>query len=268
MAKRFCLTVLIVAVLWLPVLGADELTVLSPNTNAYSASELVSLQTAMRNLQDLFGDYGLGSSRYFSSTEWMSPDFAAYTAGVLASNGYQTHLVAQEGWPDGEHVWVLVGIVLPTRTAWIPVEASPAMGKAQQILGTIPEYVDNAGQMWFQKEYTAFDREIVLTGNASPVASIRVIPTQGIVGQQVTFMGLASYDPDGEIIRYSWDLGGMETSKRSTVRYAFVAGGTYKIVLTITDSRGKTTTTSIDYLVREVREPATPSSGGGCGCGS
>jgi len=37
MTKRFCLAVLIVVVLWLPVLGADELTVLSPNTNAYSA---------------------------------------------------------------------------------------------------------------------------------------------------------------------------------------------------------------------------------------
>jgi len=99
MTKRFCLAVLIVAVLWLPVLGADELTVLSPNTNAYSATELLSLQTAMKNLQDLLGDYGLGSGRYFASTEWMNPDFAAYTEGVLASNGYQTHLIAQEGWP-------------------------------------------------------------------------------------------------------------------------------------------------------------------------
>lgn len=259
---------LIVAVLWLPVLGADELTVLSPNTSAYSATELLSLQTAMRNLQDLLGDYGLGSGRYFASTEWMSPDFAAYTAGVLTSNGYQTHLVAQKGWPDGEHVWVLVGIVLPSRTAWIPVEASPAEGKAQHILGTIPEYIDNAGQMWFQEEHTTFDREILLPGNISPVASIRVIPTQGIAGQEVTFMGLASYDPDGEIIRYIWELGGMETSKRSTIRYAFAAEGTYKILLSITDSRGKTTTTSIDYRVKGVREPSTPSSGGGCGCGS
>ena len=268
MTKRFCLAVLIVAVLWLPVLGADELTVLSPNTNTYSATELLSLQTAIRNLQDLLGDYGLGSGRYFASTEWMSPDFAAYTAGVLVSNGYQTHLVAQEGWPDGEHVWVLVGIVLPTRTAWIPVEASPAMGKAQHVLGTIPQFVDGAGQKWFENEYTTFDRENLLPVNASPVVSIRVIPTQGNVGQEVTFMGLASYDPDGEIIRYSWDLGGMETSKRSTVRYAFAAEGTYKIVLSITDSRGKTTATSIYYRVREAREPSTPSSGGGCGCGS
>ena len=151
MTKRFCLAVLIVVVLWLPVLGADELTVLSPNTNADSATELLSLQTAMKNLQDLLGDYGLGSGRYFASTEWMSPDFAAYTAGVLASNGYQTRLVAQEGWPDEEHVWVLVGIVLPTRTAWIPIEASPAMEKVQRTLGTIPEYVDGQARCGLRK---------------------------------------------------------------------------------------------------------------------
>jgi len=267
MTKRFWLAVLIVAVLWLPVLGVDELAVFPPNASAYAASELAALQSAITNIQDLLDDYGLGSGRYFASTEWMSADFAAYTAGILASNGYETRLVAQEGWPDGEHAWVLVGIVLPTRTVWIPVEASPAMGKSQQILGAIPEYVDDAGQAWFEKEYAMFAREIVLPGNVSPVASIRIIPTQGIAGQEVTFMGLASYDPDGEIIRYGWDFGGLETSTRSTVRFAFTAEGTYKIVLSVTDSRGKTTVTSIDYRVKGVREPATPSSGGGCGCG-
>ena len=165
------------------MLGADELAVLPLNASAYSASELTTLQAAMSDLQDLFDDYELGSNRYFASTEWMSADFAAYTAGVLASNGYQTRLVAQDGWPDGEHVWILVGIPLPTQTAWIPVEASPAMGKGQQTLGTIPQFVDSAGQRWFQDAYVTFTREIVLSSNVSPVASIRVIPTQGIAGQ-------------------------------------------------------------------------------------
>jgi len=78
-------------------------------------------------------------------------------------------------------------------------------------------------------------------------------------------MGLASYDPDGEIISYGWDFGGLENSTRCTVRYAFTAEGTYKIALSVTDSRGETTITSIDYRVKGVREPSTPSSGGGCG---
>lgn len=268
MTKQFCLTVLIIGLLCIPVLAADLPVVLPPNATTYPAGELAVFQGAINNLQVLLGSYALGSDRYFSPTEWMSRDFAAYTAGVLMANGYDTRLVAQDGWADGKHAWVLVAIKLPSRTVWVPVEASPSMGKEQQILGKIPEFVDSAGQMWFQKEYTTFTEEIVLPKNVAPVASIRVVPTQSHVGQEVTFMALASYDPDGELIRYQWDLGGLDTSKRCTIRYAFKAKGTYKITLLVTDSRGKTTTTSIDYRVREAGNPAPPSSGGGCGCGS
>ena len=151
MTKRFCLAVLIVVVLWLPVLGADELTVLSPNTNAYSATELLSLQTAMKNLQDLLGDYGLGSGRYFASTEWMNPDFAPIQREYWPPMDIRHVLLHKKVGPDGEHVWVLVRIVLPTRTAWIPVEALPAMEKVQRTLGTIPEYVDGQARCGLRK---------------------------------------------------------------------------------------------------------------------
>ncbi len=268
MTKQFYVSLLIIGILCLPVIGTGVPTVLPPNTSFYSAVELATLQAQMSDLRDVLSDYALGSGQYFSSTEWMSQDFAAYTAGILMSNGYATRLVAQDGWADGEHVWVLVAIALPTRTAWIPVEASPAMGKSQHVLGSIPLFTDGAGQAWFQEKYTAFAREIVLPKNVPPLASIRVVPAQANVGQKVTFMALASYDPDGEIVRYSWDLAGMETSDRCTIRHLFDKGGTYNILLSVTDSRGKTTTTSIDYKVRGSKEAAPPSSGGGCGCGS
>ncbi len=54
-------------------------------------------------------------------------------------------------------------------------------------------------------------------------------------------MAVTSYDPDGEIIRYHWDLGGISTSEAKTVRLAFPAEGTYSINLTVTDSRGAST---------------------------
>ena len=267
MTKQLYLAVLIIGIFCLPVIGTDGPSVLSPNTSAYSASELAALQAQMSDLQDILSDYALGSKRYFSTTEWMSQDFAAYTAGVLAARGYTTRLVSQEGWPEGEHVWVLVGVPLPTRMAWVPVEASPALGKPQKILGHVPSFVDAGGQMWFEKEYVRFTSEVSLPENASPVASIRVVPTHSLVGQEVTFMALASYDPDGEIVSYSWDLGGMETSNRCTIRHAFTQAGTYKIELSVVDSRGKTVVASIDYKVRAIKEQGNGSSDGGCGCG-
>ena len=267
MTKQLYLAVLIIGILCLPVIGADGPTVLPPNTSAYSSGELVLLRSAIDELQDLLSGYGLGSHRYFSSSEWMSQDFAAYTAGMLASRGYTTRLVSQEGWPDGEHVWVLVGIPLPTRTAWVPVEASPTMGKSQTTLGQVPSFLDEAGQMWFEQKYMEFAREVSLPQNASPVASIRVVPTHSLVGQEVTFMALASYDPDGEIVSYNWDLGGVKTSNRCTIRHTFTEAGTYKIKLSVVDSRGKTVVASIDYKVRAIKEQGNGSSGGGCGCG-
>ena len=100
---------------------------------------------------------------------------------------------------------------------------------------------------------------------AAGIATIRVIPSSGIVGQEVTFLGVASRDPDGEIIRYKWDLGGLSTSEAVTVRFIFTAAGTYTISLTVTDSRGANTTTSINYRVKDPKDPTPP--GGGCGCG-
>ena len=96
------------------------------------------------------------------------------------------------------------------------------------------------------------------------IAAIRVVPSSGIVGQELTFLGVTSRDPDGEIIRYKWDLGGLSTSEAVTVRFIFTAVETYTISLTVTDSRGANTTTSISYRVKDPGE-STPSSGGGCG---
>ena len=110
--------------------------------------------------------------------------------------------------------------------------------------------------------YTVTEEDAFTVG----IAAIRVVPSSGIVGQEVTFLGVTSRDPDGEIIRYKWDLGGLSTSEAVTVRFIFTAARTYTISLTVTDSRGANTTTSISYRVKDPRD-STPSSGGGCGCG-
>ncbi len=59
---------------------------------------------------------------------------------------------------------------------WIPVEACPAAGKLQQILGTVPTTTDSAGRLWFDTRYTRFDREVFLPPNQPSVAEIRAVP--------------------------------------------------------------------------------------------
>jgi hypothetical protein len=248
MTQRVTLGILLAIALSFSALAAEIPVILPPNTTAYTVTEVGVLTVGIATL------------------DWMSLDFAAYTAGILAGLGYETRLVKGEGWVDGEHTWVIVGIPLAGQVAWVPVEPSPDLGKRQSILGTIPTFTDGAGAMWFESVYTSFATEVTLPANMPPVAGIRVIPSLGIVGQEVTFLGLTSRDPDGEIIRYKWDLGGLSTSDTVTVRFIFTAAGTYTISLTVTDSRGAKTTTSISYRVKEPKD-STPSSGGGCGCG-
>jgi len=247
--------------------GAQTLTVRPPNDTGYGPTALSILQSGLAKLQKILGDYSLGCDRYFTADEWQSRDFAAYTAGTLERLGYETRLVEQTGWPDGSHVWVLVGIALAGDTGWIPVEACPAIGKRQQILGTVPTTTDSAGTLWFDPRYTSFDGEVSLPHNQPPVAQIRAVPGTAVVGQNATFLGVTSYDPDGEIVGYQWDLGGVETSQQRTTTVAFPAAGTYHVVLTVTGSRGATATTHLDFIVREVIKTSAPPASSGCGCG-
>ncbi len=240
--------------------------IIPPNDTGYSAQELSVLLPAIDKLDKILNDYTLGSGHYFSSDEWNSLDFAAYTAGVLSRLGYKTKIVSATGWPDGTHAWVLIAIQLPDRTAWLPIEASPAQGKRQGRLGIIPRYTDESGKMWFDSRYIDFDKEVVLPGNVPPVAQIRAVPTDAVTGRKVRFLGVTSYDPDGEVLFYSWNFSDGETAEGRSVEHAFTEPGTYTVVLTVTDSRGAVASTSREFLVREPGKFTPPTGGGGCPC--
>ena len=161
---------------------------------------------------------------------------------------------------------MLVGIPLAARTAWVPVEPSPAPGRSQAFLGTIPSYTDPAGKLWFDSRYVRFDGEVTLPDNILPIARIRFVPAFGVTGREVTFLGVTSYDPDGEILFYRWDFGDGGTADRRSVRHVFTQAEEYTVTLTVTDSRGGEASTSITFTVRDPGEPVPPPSGD-CGCG-
>jgi len=270
MTKHAFLFVLSLFLLTLPVLSDELPQALQPNETAYSASEVATLTQAITTLETTLDNYNLGSRRYFVSDQWDSRDFAAYTGGTLSEMGYETKLVSGAGWPDGTHTWLLIGIPLGGKTAWVPVEASPEAGHSQQILGYVPSTTDAAGNLWFEESYLNFSDVIELGPNLPPVAKIR--PPTGVVAanSRVKFLTLGSYDPDGEIVLYQWDFddGKIEISTKWTVKHIFNKQGSYTISLTVIDNRGKRATTSITLRVVSPQEPETaPPSSGGCGCG-
>ena len=222
---RRMIAALALLVVSLAGLGSELPRVLQPNASAYSAEELLSLSEAMASLEQVLVDDSQGSRRTFVADGWQSGDFASYTAGRLAELGYETLLVSQTGWPDGEHVWVLVGLTLPARTAWVPVEAAPLPESSQLILGRVPGTVDEGEALWFEERYGTFGEVKQLPNNQQPVAKFRCS------------------------FRLEMRDGSTETLATSTVRHEFDEQGFVSIALTVIDNRGKSASTSITRQV-------------------
>ena len=64
----------------------------------------------------------------------------------------------------------------------------------------------------------------------------------GDEGQQLTFDGSGSTDPDGQadIVSYNWDFGDVGTASGAVVSHTYADNGIYTATLTVTDTAGQT----------------------------
>jgi PKD repeat protein len=74
----------------------------------------------------------------------------------------------------------------------------------------------------------------------APVAAFTYSPASPTPGQPITLNGSSSYDPDGTIASYQWDMNGDGTNDASgaVVQVTYVNSGTVPVRLTVTDSSG------------------------------
>ncbi|HEV8361563.1 MAG TPA: PKD domain-containing protein, partial [Candidatus Thermoplasmatota archaeon] len=93
--------------------------------------------------------------------------------------------------------------------------------------------------------------------NVPPVA---VITDPLVVGRGLSASGATSYDPDGSIVSWAWDLGNGDHRSGAALSYAYPDPGTYTLTLTVMDNRGAigqaqlgpfevTDTTPADFVV-------------------
>jgi PKD repeat protein len=91
------------------------------------------------------------------------------------------------------------------------------------------------------------DSTVVLSPGAPPlqppIASFTYTPIYPEVNQVVTFDASASYDPDGNIVSYTWDFGDGTppvTENDPITYHAYTSYGDYTVKLTVTDNDGLT----------------------------
>ncbi|MGQ9733826.1 MAG: SdrD B-like domain-containing protein [Candidatus Bipolaricaulia bacterium] len=94
-------------------------------------------------------------------------------------------------------------------------------------------------------------RPIVVTFQP-PFADFTYAPAEPKAGEEVTFDGSPSFDPDGYIVRYEWDFTGDKATdaEGKIVKWVFPKAGDYPVTLTVTDNDGYTSSATRTISVR------------------
>ena len=93
--------------------------------------------------------------------------------------------------------------------------------------------------------------------NHPPVAEAGTDQTS-VVGGEVRVDGMASYDRDGEIGSWQWNMGNGTVLDGVSVAHRYATPGTYAATLTITDRSGVSNATASDSLTIVVNAPPQP----------
>lgn len=96
-----------------------------------------------------------------------------------------------------------------------------------------------------------------VTVNNAPVAEAGT-GQSAVIGQRLSFDGAASYDIDGTVIAYAWDMGDGTVLDGARVSHAFGTPGTYQVALTAMDDSGVANNRSVDMLTVVVNAPPVP----------
>jgi len=83
--------------------------------------------------------------------------------------------------------------------------------------------------------------EDIVTVTVAPPPNAAPLPQPGgdrsaFVGERMIFDAAGSRDPDGRLLRYSWDFGTGETAEGETVLYSYQEPGRYDVTLTVEDA--------------------------------
>jgi PKD repeat protein len=112
---------------------------------------------------------------------------------------------------------------------------------------------------------------IVVTG--APVAVLSILTDPAVAGSPVSLDATGSFDPDGAIDHYDWDLDGngsyeTNTGADPTVTRTYPNAGTVTVRVRVTDDQGGQGTAAQVLIVKPAPSAPGPSGGSGDGAGT
>jgi predicted secreted protein len=99
---------------------------------------------------------------------------------------------------------------------------------------------------------TTFD--VAVPGNRKPLAALTVTPSIAPVGGTVAFDASGSTDPDGDQLRYKWDVDGVpgfeiDTGATPKVTQTYVSSAAFKAGVQVTDTSGASDVATVPIVV-------------------
>jgi len=137
---------------------------------------------------------------------------------------------------------------------WSDYNGSDADGDG---IGDTPYSIDGDKDNYPLMERFEYYIGVTPVPNQPPIANFTYSPEKPVVNQSVTFDASSSYDPDGNITNYEWDFGdgNIMITTEEKINHSYSEAGSYEVVLTVTDDKGATNSTTKMITVM----PAPPS---------
>lgn len=131
----------------------------------------------------------------------------------------------------------------PAPDTWVEctMDMTDAMGKQFTML-QLAACVDNSADadVWFDDVRLSNPD----AGDGTPVLSFMPSATSLTLGGELILDASESYDFDGEIVDFAWDLGDGNSGSGQVLTHTYTSGGVFTVTLTVTDNDGKSATGS------------------------
>jgi len=185
-----------------------------------------------------------------------------YIYNVIGGSGTKLHVSGF--WPGSD---VVLTLTSPSGVEYTRTSVPPGSTRITRSLLEYIEVSDPEPGDWTITAYGAdiapggesflLDIEFEPSPNELPVGEIHMDRQ----GSTVTFSAPGSFDPDGTIVEYWWDLGDGTLVTAPEVTHTYASAGTYRVGLILTDDRGGEGFVFADSPV-VISEPAATGSGG------